>query len=47
VKRGFVGPADPANPARMKADCQSDWIHPNDLGCQKMAEAAAKTLAGQ
>lgn len=39
--------ADPANPGRMQADCQSDWVHPNDLGYRKMAEAAAKVLMGK
>jgi len=39
--------ADPANPIKLKADYQSDWLHPNDLGYQKMAEVAAKTLAGK
>lgn len=32
---------DPANPVRMRADCQSDWLHPNDAGYERMAEAAA------
>ena len=36
--------ADPETPVKMRADCQSDWIHPNDLGYQKMAEAAAAKL---
>lgn len=36
--------ADPKNPARMKAEYQSDWIHPSDAGYQKMAEVAAKAF---
>jgi len=39
--------ADPANPAKLKAEYQSDWLHPNDLGYQKMAETAAKSLGGK
>ena len=39
--------ADPANPKKMRADCQSDWLHPNDEGYRRMAETAAKTLAGK
>jgi len=39
--------ADPANPAKLKADCQSDRLHPNDLGYQRMAEAAAQLLGGK
>jgi len=34
--------ADPENPARMKTEYQSDWLHPNDAGYEKMAEVAAK-----
>ena len=37
--------ADPTDPTKLQADCQSDWLHPNDRGYQKMAEAAAKMLA--
>ena len=36
--------ADPADPTKLKADCQADWLHPNDLGYQKMAEVAARKL---
>jgi lysophospholipase L1-like esterase len=36
--------ADPQNPVRMRADCQSDWVHPNDHGYEKMAEAAAQVI---
>ena len=36
--------ADPAAPGRMKADCQSDWLHPNDHGYAAMAAAAATAL---
>jgi lysophospholipase L1-like esterase len=36
--------ADPQNPARLKAEYQSDWLHPNDAGYQKMAEVAAKAF---
>lgn len=39
--------ADPAHPEKLRADCQTDWIHPNDLGYRKMAEAAATVLGGQ
>ena len=35
---------DPKNPARMRADCQADWLHPNDAGAQAMARAAAAVL---
>lgn len=35
---------DPADPVRMKADYQIDWLHPNDAGNRKMAEAAAAVL---
>jgi len=35
---------DPANPAKLKEEYQHDWLHPNDAGDQKMAEAAAKAL---
>lgn len=37
--------ADSANPAKLRRDCQTDWLHPNDLGYQKMAEAVAKVLS--
>lgn len=33
--------AEPQNPSRMRAEYQSDWLHPSDAGYQKMAEAAA------
>ncbi len=36
---------DPAKPGTMKADCQSDWIHPNDKGYKEMANVAAKVIA--
>lgn len=36
--------ADPATPVKMREDCQIDWIHPSELGYQKMAEAAAAVL---
>ena len=39
--------ADPANPTKLKAEYQSDWLHPNDAGYQKMAETAAKSLGGK
>jgi len=39
--------ADPANPTRLKAEYQSDWLHPNDAGYQKMAETAARVLTGK
>ena len=39
--------ADPANPEKMRADCQSDCLHPNDAGYQKMAEAAAAAIRVQ
>jgi len=39
--------ADPANPTRLKAEYQSDWLHPNDAGYQKMAETAALVLTGK
>lgn len=35
---------EPADPARMKKDYQSDWLHPNDNGYKKMAETAAAIL---
>lgn len=38
---------DPADPRKLRADCQTDWIHPNDLGYQKMAETAAKVLSAK
>lgn len=38
---------DPENLGRLRADCQTDWIHPNDAGYQKMAEAAAAVLQKQ
>lgn len=33
--------ANPIDSRRMRADCQADWLHPNDAGYQRMAEAAA------
>lgn len=39
--------ADPANPVKLKAEYQSDWLHPNDSGYQKMAETAAGVLEGK
>ena len=36
--------ADPAKPDHLRADCQSDWLHPNDLGYRRMAESAAAAL---
>jgi len=38
---------DPTNPGKLKAEYQSDWLHPNDAGYQKMAETAAKVLTGK
>lgn len=35
---------DPANPSRMLPAYQSDWLHPNDAGYQKMAETAASAV---
>ncbi len=35
---------DPEIAGKMKAEYQSDWLHPNDKGYQKMAEEAAKVL---
>jgi len=35
---------DPAAPARMKAEYQSDSLHPSDVGYRKMAETAAARL---
>lgn len=35
---------DPKTPSRMMVDCQTDWVHPNDLGYRKMAEAAAAAI---
>ncbi|MBE2205342.1 MAG: hypothetical protein IAE94_13500 [Chthoniobacterales bacterium] len=35
---------DPSDPAKMKEEFQSDWLHPNDAGYRKMAEVAAKVL---
>ena len=39
--------ADPADPVKLRAEYQSDWLHPNDAGYRKMAETAAGVLAGQ
>jgi lysophospholipase L1-like esterase len=35
---------DEAAPSRMRADSQSDWLHPNDTGYERMAEAAARVI---
>jgi lysophospholipase L1-like esterase len=35
---------DPSNPGKMKAEYQSDYLHPSDEGYQKMAEVAAARL---
>ncbi len=37
---------DPASPAKMKNEYQSDWLHPSDKGYAKMAELAAKVISG-
>jgi len=42
-----VALTDPANPVKLKTEYQSDWLHPNDAGYQKMAETAAKVLTGK
>ena len=39
--------ADPTHPTKLKAEYQSDWLHPNDAGYQKMAETAAQALTGK
>jgi hypothetical protein len=39
--------ADPAKPSKLRADWQSDWIHPNDIGYQRMAEVAARVVGGK
>lgn len=36
---------DPADPARLLPAYQSDWLHPNDAGYQKMAETAAPVVS--
>lgn len=36
--------SNPVNSTRMRTDCQSDWLHPNDAGYQRMAEAAAVVI---
>ncbi len=36
---------DPANPTKMKAEYQSDWLHPSDKGYARMAEIAAKVIS--
>lgn len=37
--------ADPKEPTRLRADCHSgDWLHPNDKGYGKMAQAAAEAV---
>ncbi len=35
---------DPADPIRLLAAYQADWLHPNDAGAQVMAKAAAAVL---
>ena len=35
---------DPKNPVRLRDDCQTDGLHPNDAGAQAMARAAAAVL---
>lgn len=35
---------DPSNPGKLLPTYQSDWLHPNDAGYQKMAETAATTV---
>jgi len=42
-----VALADPTHPTKLKAEYQSDWLHPNDAGYQKMAETAAQALTGK
>lgn len=39
--------ADRSSPRVMRAEYQVDWVHPSDFGYQRMAEAAAKVLAGK
>lgn len=36
---------DPEHPTQMRADWQSDWLHPNAEGYRNMGEYAAKCLA--
>ncbi len=36
--------ADPADSPRLNAAYQSDWLHPNDAGYEKMAHVAATVL---
>jgi len=35
---------DPKTPERLKAEYQSDWLHPSDAGYSEMAQAAAEVL---
>lgn len=39
-----VAVSNPVNSTRMRVDCQSDWLHPNDNGYRRMAEAAAAVI---
>ncbi len=39
-----VAVSNPVNSTRMRADCQSDWLHPNDEGYRRMAAAAAAVI---
>jgi lysophospholipase L1-like esterase len=36
--------ADPADPTKLAASLQSDWLHPNDAGYAAMAKAAASVV---
>ena len=36
--------ADPADPEKLNAAYQSDWLHPNDAGYAQMALAASKVV---
>jgi lysophospholipase L1-like esterase len=38
---------DPNALSRMMSDYQMDWVHPNDLGYRKMAEAAANAILAE
>lgn len=39
--------ADPENPTKLRAtDHCGDWLHPNDAGYKRMAEAAAEAIKG-
>lgn len=37
--------ADPAQPERLRAPLQSDWLHPSDAGYRLMAETAAAVIS--